>query len=98
MSVVSRIVLNSAPISRWYEINFTHRSNILIDSFGLQLLHDFGYNDNIQMQKVFLEDDLVISHLFREVIHSGTEEISNLSEEQLRGFMDALHKVVSSAN
>jgi hypothetical protein len=45
------------------------------------------------MQKVFLEDDLVISHLFREVIHSGEEEIANLSDEQLRGFMDALHKV-----
>ena len=93
MFVVLRIVLNSVPMSRWYEITFAHRSNILTDSFGLQLLHDFGYNDNIQMQKVFLEDDQVISHLFREVIHSGEEEISNLSDEQLRGFMDALHKV-----
>jgi hypothetical protein len=80
-------------MSRWYEITFAHYSNILTDSFGLQLLHDFGYNDNIKFQKVFIEDDQVISHLFREVIHSGKEEISHLSDEKVTGFMDALHKV-----
>jgi hypothetical protein len=80
-------------MSIWYKITFTHRSNILTDSFGLQLLHDFGYNDSIKFQKVFLEDDRVISHLFREVIHSGKEEILHLSDEKATGFMDALHKV-----
>jgi hypothetical protein len=80
-------------MSRWYEITFTHHSNILTDSFGLQLLHDFGYNDNIKFQKVFLKDDQVISHLFHEVIPSGKEEILHLSDEKATGFMDALHKV-----
>jgi hypothetical protein len=82
-------------MSRWYEITFTHRSNILTDSFGLQLLHDVGYNDKIKFQKVFLEDDQDISHLFREVIHSESrkEEILHLSDEQATSFMDALHKV-----
>ena len=93
MSVVLRIVLNSAPMSRWYEITFTHHSNILTDSFGLQLLHDFGYSDNIKFEKAFLEDDQVISHLFREVIYSGKEEILHLSGEKATSFMDALHKV-----
>jgi hypothetical protein len=93
MSVVLHIVLNSAPMSRWYEITFTHRSNILTDSFGLQLLHDFSYSDNIKFEKAFLEDDQVISHLFREVIHSGKEEILYLSDEKATGFMDALYKV-----
>jgi hypothetical protein len=80
-------------MSGWYVITSTRRSNILTDSFGLQLLHDFGYNDNIKIQKVFLEDDQVISHLFREVIHSEKEEILHLSDEKATGFMDALHKV-----
>jgi hypothetical protein len=82
-------------MSRWYEITFTHHSNILTDSFGLQLLHDFGYSDNIKFEKAFLEDDQVISHLFREVIHSesGQEEILYLSDEKATGFMDVLHKV-----
>jgi hypothetical protein len=73
--------------------NFTHRSNILTDSFGLQLLQDVGYNDVVKIPKVFSEDDRVISHLFREVIHSGKEEIFHLSDEKVSGFMDALHKV-----
>jgi hypothetical protein len=80
-------------MSRWYKITFTHRSNILTDSFGLQLLHDFSYSDNIKFEKAFLEDDRVISHLFREVIHSGKEEILHLSDEKATGFMDALYKV-----
>jgi hypothetical protein len=81
-------------MSGWYEITFTHRSNSPIDSFGLQLLQDLGYNDSIKIQRAFLEDDEVISHLFREVIHSGKEEILHLSDEKATGFMDALHKVV----
>jgi hypothetical protein len=57
------------------------------------LLQDFGYNDDIKIQKAFLEDDQVISHLFREVIHSSKEEVLQLSDEKVAGFMDALHKV-----
>jgi hypothetical protein len=76
-----------------YEITFTYRSNIPTESLGLQLLQDFGYNDITKIQKAFLEDDQDILHLFREVIHSGREEILRLSDEQATGFMDALHKV-----
>jgi hypothetical protein len=82
-------------MSGWYEITFTHHSNVPTDSFGLQLLQDFGYNDGIKIQKAFLEDDQVISHLFREVIYSGKEEILHLSGEKATSFMDALHKVAS---
>ncbi|KAJ7903139.1 hypothetical protein B0H13DRAFT_1882298 [Mycena leptocephala] len=98
MSVVLRIVPNSAPMSGWYEITFTHRSDIPTDSLGLQLLQDFGYNDSIKIQKAFLEDDQVISHLFREVVHSGKEKILHLTDEKATGFMDALHKVCIMAS
>jgi hypothetical protein len=81
-------------MSGWYEITFTHRSDIPTDSLGLQLLQDFGYNDSIKIQKAFLEDDQVISHLFREVVHSGKDKILHLTDEKATGFMDALHKVV----
>ncbi|KAJ7931940.1 hypothetical protein B0H13DRAFT_1857358 [Mycena leptocephala] len=98
MSVVLRIVPNSAPMSGWYEITFTHRSDIPTDSLGLQLLQDFGYNDSIKIQKAFLENDQVISHLFREVVHSGKEKILHLTDEKATGFMDALHKVCIMAS
>ncbi|KAJ7114223.1 kinase-like domain-containing protein [Mycena epipterygia] len=62
------------------------------------LLHDFGYNDITKIQKVFREDDQDISHLFREVIHSGKEEILHLSDEKGTGFMDALHKCIMDNN
>jgi hypothetical protein len=45
------------------------------------------------MQEVFDDDDRAIEHLFREVIHSGKDEILHLSDEEATGFMDALHKV-----
>ncbi|KAJ6524434.1 kinase-like domain-containing protein, partial [Mycena vulgaris] len=61
------------------------------------LLDDFGYNDNIKIQKVFRKDDQVISHLFRGVIHSGREEILHLSDEKATGFMDALHKEIKES-
>ncbi|KAJ7936914.1 kinase-like domain-containing protein [Mycena leptocephala] len=62
------------------------------------LLHDFGYNDNIKLEKAFLEDDRVISHLFREIIHSGKKDILHLSDEQATGFMDALHKCIMASD
>ncbi|KAJ7907602.1 kinase-like domain-containing protein [Mycena leptocephala] len=54
----------------------------------LALITEFGYNDSIKIEKSF-EDDQVISHLFREVVHSGNEEILHLSDEKAIGFMDA---------
>ncbi|KAF7358029.1 hypothetical protein MVEN_00850100 [Mycena venus] len=62
------------------------------------LLQDLGYNDRIKIQQVFGKDDQVISHLFREVIHSGKEEILHLSDEKATGFMDALHKCIMANN
>ncbi|KAJ7325457.1 kinase-like domain-containing protein [Mycena albidolilacea] len=62
------------------------------------LLHDFDYNDDMKIQKVFVEDDQVISHLFREVIHSGKEEILHLSDGKATGFMNALHKCLMANN
>ncbi|KAJ7266661.1 kinase-like domain-containing protein [Mycena rebaudengoi] len=62
------------------------------------LLRDFGYNDSIKIEKAFLEDDQVISHLFREVIHSGKEEILHLSDEKATGFIDALNKCIMANN
>ncbi|KAJ7447963.1 kinase-like domain-containing protein [Mycena latifolia] len=62
------------------------------------LLCDFGYNDHMKITKVFSEDDQLISHLFREVIHSGKEEILHLSDEKATGFMDALHKCIMANN
>ncbi|KAF8198255.1 kinase-like domain-containing protein [Mycena galopus ATCC 62051] len=62
------------------------------------LLCDFGYNDHIKIANAFREDDQVISHLFREVIYSGKEEILHLSDEKLAGFMDALHKCIMASD
>ncbi|KAJ7266652.1 kinase-like domain-containing protein [Mycena rebaudengoi] len=62
------------------------------------LLREFGYNDSIKIEKAFLEDDQVISHLFREVIHSGKEEILHLSDEKATGFSDALNKCMMANN
>ncbi|KAJ6527617.1 kinase-like domain-containing protein [Mycena vulgaris] len=63
-----------------------------------KLLQDLGYNDSIEIQKAFREDDQDISHLFREVIHSGKEEILDLSDEKATGFMDALHKCIMESD
>ncbi|KAJ7333210.1 kinase-like domain-containing protein, partial [Mycena albidolilacea] len=54
--------------------------------------------DSVKIQKVFLEDDQVISHLFREIIHSGKEEILHLRDEKATGFMDALYKCIMASN
>jgi len=62
------------------------------------LLQDFGYNDRIKIEKAFFEDDQVILHLFREVIHSGKEEILHLSDEKATGFMDSLHKCIMESD
>ncbi|KAJ7301097.1 kinase-like domain-containing protein [Mycena albidolilacea] len=62
------------------------------------LLQDVGYNDLTKIQKVFTEDDKVISHLFREVIHSAKEEILHLSDEKATGFMDALRKCIMASD
>ncbi|KAJ7348096.1 kinase-like domain-containing protein [Mycena albidolilacea] len=62
------------------------------------LLRDFDHNDHRKIQKVFFEDDQVISRLFREVIHSGKEEMFHLSDEKVTGFMDALHKCIMANN
>ncbi|KAJ7760919.1 kinase-like domain-containing protein [Mycena metata] len=62
------------------------------------LLQEFGYNDGIEIQKVFREDDQAISHLFREIIHSGREEILHLRDEKATGFMDALHKCIMASD
>ncbi|KAJ7702101.1 kinase-like domain-containing protein [Mycena metata] len=62
------------------------------------LLQDFGYNDSIKIQKAFLEDDQIISHLFREVVHSGKEEILHLRDEKATAFMDALHKCIMASD
>ncbi|KAJ6589591.1 hypothetical protein B0H19DRAFT_1104197 [Mycena capillaripes] len=58
-----------------------------------KLLQDFGCDDELIMKKAFSEDDQVILHLLREVIHSGKEEILHLTDEKATGFTDALHKV-----
>ncbi|KAJ6589557.1 kinase-like domain-containing protein [Mycena capillaripes] len=63
-----------------------------------KLLQDLDYNDNLKMQEVFSDDDRVIEHLFREVIHSGKEEISHLSDEDATHFMDALHKCIMASH
>ncbi|KAJ7266685.1 kinase-like domain-containing protein [Mycena rebaudengoi] len=62
------------------------------------LLQDFGYNDSIKIEKAFLEDDQDISHRFREVIHSGKEEILQLSGEKATYFIDALNKYITANN
>ncbi|KAF7358035.1 Kinase-like protein [Mycena venus] len=62
------------------------------------LLYDFGYKDPLKIQKIFLEDDQVIAHLFRQVIHSGKEEISHLNNEEATGFMDELHKCIMASD
>ncbi|KAJ7266628.1 kinase-like domain-containing protein [Mycena rebaudengoi] len=62
------------------------------------MLREFGYNDSIKIERAFLEDDQVISHLFREVIYSGKEEILQLSDKKATGFIDALNKCMMANN
>ncbi|KAJ6456529.1 kinase-like domain-containing protein [Mycena sanguinolenta] len=57
-----------------------------------------AYSAKFRADKVFREDDQVISHLFREIIHSGKEEILHLSDEKATGFMDALHKCIMASD
>ncbi|KAJ7843188.1 kinase-like domain-containing protein [Mycena olivaceomarginata] len=64
----------------------------------MMLLQDFGYNDSTKVRQAFRDDDQVISHLFREVIHSGKEEILHLIGEEATGFMDALHKCIMASD
>ncbi|KAJ7780887.1 kinase-like domain-containing protein [Mycena olivaceomarginata] len=97
VELAEKFILSSTNNQRiWYLERVEWIASTIIDSlaysakFRTDVRMTLGYNDSIKIQKAFLEDDRVISHLFREVIYSGKEDILHLSCEKATSFMDAV--------